>query len=582
MAKIPLETIDRIRDNADILAVVSRHVNLKKRGRNYFGICPFHHEKTASFSVAPDKGIYHCFGCGAGGNAINFIMEFEKVSFVEAVKQLGSELGIPIQFTGSDDSREFFSALYEIHQLAVEIYAKTLFSERGAEALTYLLERGINRETLALFKIGFAPDRNDFLQEAIRLEQFSPEVLEKCGLFGKSEKGYYDRFKARIMFPISNPSGKVIAFGGRIFGTEEGAKYINSPETPLYHKSDVFYGLHLSRDSIRREQAAILVEGYTDLIQLFQAGLKNVVAVSGTAFTDRHAQQIRKITSKVYLAYDGDSAGIKATLRAGYSLLKGGVEPLVVPMPQELDPDEWIQSKGPDGFRKAMETQYLLLDFHLSTLDLESHSSTEKSNLVKEILGEIVEVNDPIIQRDFFKKLSQVLGVDESQIIHLFKQQVQKRRPRTETVSPRLELELFTSTTAKAELALVQVLAGEDQEAKALVKEQLDINLIRDELLKKIARLLVGAVEIDPSELVGHFETARERDIVTKILMEADQLINMNQLVRDCLRTLKRQPLKDEIRSIRLKIRELEAAGKDTTELLLKLAELQQKLRPDK
>ncbi|MFQ6612396.1 MAG: DNA primase [Fidelibacterota bacterium] len=582
MAKIPLETIDRIRDNADILAVVSRHVNLKKRGRNYFGICPFHHEKTASFSVAPDKGIYHCFGCGAGGNAINFIMEFEKVSFVEAVKQLGSELGIPIQFTGSDDSREFFSALYEIHQLAVEIYAKTLFSERGAEALTYLLERGINRETLALFKIGFAPDRNDFLQEAIRLEQFSPEVLEKCGLFGKSEKGYYDRFKARIMFPISNSSGKVIAFGGRIFGTEEGAKYINSPETPLYHKSDVFYGLHLSRDSIRREQAAILVEGYTDLIQLFQAGLKNVVAVSGTAFTDRHAQQIRKITSKVYLAYDGDSAGIKATLRAGYSLLKGGVEPLVVPMPQELDPDEWIQSKGPDGFRKAMETQYLLLDFHLSTLDLESHSSTEKSNLVKEILGEIVEVNDPIIQRDFFKKLSQVLGVDESQIIHLFKQQVQKRRPRTETVSPRLELELFTSTTAKAELALVQVLAGEDQEAKALVKEQLDINLIRDELLKKIARLLVGAVEIDPSELVGHFETARERDIVTKILMEADQLINMNQLVRDCLRTLKRQPLKDEIRSIRLKIRELEAAGKDTTELLLKLAELQQKLRPDK
>lgn len=582
MAKIPLETIDRIRDNADILAVVSRHVNLKKRGRNYFGICPFHHEKTASFSVAPDKGIYHCFGCGAGGNAINFIMEFEKVSFVEAVKQLGSELGIPIQFTGSDDSREFFSALYEIHQLAVEIYAKTLFSERGAEALTYLLERGINRETLALFKIGFAPDRNDFLQEAIRLEQFSPEVLEKCGLFGKSEKGYYDRFKARIMFPISNSSGKVIAFGGRIFGTEEGAKYINSPETPLYHKSDVFYGLHLSRETIRREQAAILVEGYTDLIQLFQAGLKNVVAVSGTAFTDRHAQQIRKITSKVYLAYDGDSAGIKATLRAGYSLLKGGVEPLVVPMPQELDPDEWIQSKGPDGFRKAMETQYLLLDFHLSTLDLESHSSTEKSNLVKEILGEIVEVNDPIIQRDFFKKLSQVLGVDESQIIHLFKQQVQKRRPRTETVSPRLELELFTSTTAKAELALVQVLAGEDQEAKALVKEQLDINLIRDELLKKIARLLVGAVEIDPSELVGHFETARERDIVTKILMEADQLINMNQLVRDCLRTLKRQPLKDEIRSIRLKIRELEAAGKDATELLLKLAELQQKLRPDK
>jgi DNA primase len=578
MAKIPPETIDRIRDSADILAVVSRHVNLKKRGRNYFGICPFHHEKTPSFSVAPDKGIYHCFGCGAGGNAINFIMEFEKVSFVDAVKQLGAELGIPVEFTGSDDSREFFSALYEIHRLATEIYHKTLFSERGKDALTYLLNRGLSREMLSLFKIGFAPDRNQFLLEAVRPNRFSTEVLEKCGLFGKSNGNYYDRFRGRILFPISNSSGKVIAFGGRIFGSEEGAKYVNSPETPLYHKSDVFYGIHLSREAIRKEQAAILVEGYTDLIQLFQAGLKNVVAVSGTAFTDRHAYQIRKITSRVYLAYDGDDAGIQATLRAGYSLLKGGVEPLVIPIPEGMDPDEWVQKEGAESFRKAMANGTSLLDFHLNILDLNSRTSTEKSALIKDILSEIVEVNDPIIQGDFFKKLSQVLGVDEGQIIQLFKQQGKRQRPQPEASPPRLDLELFTSTTAKAELALVQVLAGDDKEAKAYVKENLDLKLIQEDLLKQIAQILVRSIEVDPSELVSHFETARERDIVTKILMESDQLVNTLQLAQDCLRTLKQQPIKEEIRELRLKIRDLETAGKDPTDLLRQVAKLQQKL----
>ena len=354
---------------------------------------------------------------------------------------------------------------------------------------------------------------------------------------------------------------------------------MNSPETPLYHKSDIFYGLHLSREAIRKEKAAILVEGYTDLIQLFQAGLKNVVAVSGTAFTDRHAYQIRKITSRVYLAYDGDDAGIQATLRAGYSLLKGGVEPLVVPIPNDMDPDEWVQEKGAEAFRKAVDNGTSLLDFHLNILDLNSHTSTEKSALIKDILREIVEVNDPIIQGDYFKKLSQVLGVEERQIIQVFKQQGRRQRPQPEAPPSPVDLELFTSTTAKAELALVQVLAGDDKEAKAFVKENLDIDLIQDDLLKQITQVLVRSIDVDPSELVSHFETARERDIVTKILMESDQLVNTLQLVQDCLRTLKQHPVKEEIRELRLKIRDLEAAGKDSTDLLKKVAELQQKLR---
>ncbi|SVC87436.1 uncharacterized protein METZ01_LOCUS340290, partial [marine metagenome] len=261
VARIPQETIDRIHDTADILDVVSRHVDLKKRGRNFFGLCPFHNEKTPSFSVAPDKGIYHCFGCGNGGNAVNFIMEFEKISFVEAIQELGDQFGVPVEFTGSDDSKEFFTHLYEIHQLAADLYHETLFSNRGEEAKKYLLDRGLSEESLKLFKVGLAPAGSSHLWNAVKVKNYSQEVLEKSGLLGFSNNDIYDRFRSRIMFPIWNASGKIIAFGGRVFGTDDPAKYMNSPETPLYRKSEIFYGLNLTRDAIRKNECAIMVEG---------------------------------------------------------------------------------------------------------------------------------------------------------------------------------------------------------------------------------------------------------------------------------------------------------------------------------
>ena len=368
MARIPQETIDRIRDSADIVDVVSRHVDLKKRGRNFFGLCPFHTEKTPSFSVAPDKGIYHCFGCGNGGNSVNFIMELEKISFVEAIQQLGQQLGIEVAFSGTDESKQFFDHLYDIHAAAANLYQRVLDSDRGQQAKQYLLDRGLTEETIKQFKIGFAPDNSKFLTERIKEKRYSREVLEKSGLFGFSNTDVFDRFRGRIMFPIFNASGKVIAFGGRVFGTEDPAKYMNSPETPLYHKSEVFYGLHLTRDAIRKSESAILVEGYTDLIQLYQSGIQNVVAVSGTAFTDQHVQQIRRFASNVYLAYDGDTAGINAAKRAGYALLKGGVNPKVIRIPDGLDPDDWVSQAGADIFRsKGIDQAVRLLPFHLRT-----------------------------------------------------------------------------------------------------------------------------------------------------------------------------------------------------------------------
>ncbi|MDP7197029.1 MAG: DNA primase, partial [SAR202 cluster bacterium] len=453
MARIPQEIINRINDTADIVDVVSKYVDLKKRGRNFFGLCPFHNEKTPSFSVAPDKGIYHCFGCGNGGNAVNFIMEYEKISFVDAIQELGGQLGIDVEFSGDNKSKEFFHALYEIHNLAANLYHKTLFSDKGKKAKQYLLDRGIDENLIKLFKIGFAPKNSKFLLESIKAKQYKKDVIEKSGLFGFSNSEIYDRFRSRIMFPIFNTSNKVIAFGGRVFGVDDPAKYMNSPETPLYHKSEIFYGLNLSRDIIHKENYAILVEGYTDVIQLFQAGIKNVIAVSGTAFTEQHVNQIRRLTSKVFLAYDGDSAGTNATLRAGYALLKGGVEPKIIEIPDNLDPDGWVKKEGPTVFKSnGIDKAIGVLNFQLKSSNFSQVSSVEKSNIIKDVLSVVNKIQDPIIQQNLVKGLAQAAGVEENQIIHMLSKQATRYRSR-QTIDEKDKLSrLFSTINGKAEL----------------------------------------------------------------------------------------------------------------------------------
>ncbi len=358
MARISQETIDRIRNSADIVDVVSQYVNLKKRGRNFFGLCPFHDERTPSFSVAPDKEIYHCFGCGTGGSVFNFVMEHENLSFVEAVQQLGRQYGIEVELTGDSGSKQLFTQLYELHEIAATAYSKNLSTDGGKAALDYLLGRGLSAETLEEFRVGFAPDAWEFLTEKVKGKGYSRESVDKSGLFGKGKQGVVDRFRSRIMFPIMNRSGKVIAFGGRVFASDDPAKYMNSPETPLYRKSEVFYGYHKTASAVRNAGSAILVEGYMDFLQLYQAGIQNVLAVSGTAFTDRHAVQIGKITQKVYLAYDGDEAGQKAALRAGYALLQNGIAALVVQVPEGLDPDDWVQKEELIQLTKGLKTLF--------------------------------------------------------------------------------------------------------------------------------------------------------------------------------------------------------------------------------
>ncbi len=584
MSKIPQETIERIRDTADILDVVSQYVDMKKRGQNYFGICPFHHEKTASFSVSPAKGIYHCFGCGVGGSAINFLMEYEKISFVEAIQRLGERYGIDVVYSQDAESKEFFTYLYELHEMAATLYQHALFSDRSKKILSYLYDRGLTKETLKAFRVGLAPDSWDTLLKAAHKKQIPKDALDKSGLFTSSSKGTFDRFRNRIQFPIFNASGRIIAFGGRAIDPDDPAKYLNSPETPLYHKSDVFYGLHMSRDAIRQSGYAIIVEGYMDFLQLYQAGIKNVIAVSGTAMTERHVAQIHKFANRVLLAYDGDSAGIEATLRAGYLLFKGGVEPMVITIPDQMDPDDWVHQKGADAFLRGIDEASPLLHFHLRIKKATDLRTAERSQFINQILKNIAEISDGIIRDDLIRILSQQLQVNERELVRVMQQERRRLHsyrgaPPVSDSQPPAEI-TFSTKVQKAQVELIKVLTSEDTEVRQIVRDHIHSDDFEDPLLKQLAEKLMPLYEeIHFSSIIDSFEHEHEKKAIARLLMDPIQFSDPLQTVKDCVRTIKIEPLKQKIQDIRLKIRTVETEGGDITPLIIDIAGLQEELK---
>ena len=578
MPRVPEETIERIRNTADIYDVVAQYVDLKKRGRNFFGLCPFHSEKTPSFSVAPDKQIYHCFGCGAGGNVFSFIVEHEKISFIEAVQQLGQKYGIQVDYQ-SGPSNKIFSSLYKVHDLAVKLYHNTLYSEKGKAALDYLYNRGLNDNTIKKYQIGFAPDSWDTLTNTIKSLSFNDDVYDKTGLFIKTDRGWRDRFRSRIMFPIFHQSGKPIAFGGRIFNHNDPAKYLNSPETPLYRKSEVFYGLHKTRDSIRKFSTAVLVEGYTDFLQLVQLGIPNVVALSGTALGINHASQIRKFASKVYLAYDGDDAGINATLRAGYVLFQAGIEPLVIPMPSDKDPDDWVREAGVNAFQEAMGSSMSLLLFHLQKKDVKNLSATDRSKTVKEILKEISLINDGIIRDDLLKSLSQELQLDEVEVFRLFNSQIGMKRVRTDSEQSSPKNQAFTNTIQKAQLEIIRAIAFNFDEVYPSMKNVIDFQIFDEPILQKIGLLLIKENQPkDLSAIIDQFEDMDEKKLVSKILFDDINSDDPKLIIKDCFATIRGKQIQDQIKQARIKIRELESSGEDAKEIIIQVTELQKTL----
>lgn len=413
---IPQETIEQVRTATDIVDIIGQYLRVKKRGRNFLALCPFHTEKTPSFSISPDKQIYHCFGCSKGGNVFTFLMEHENMTFVEAVKFLAEKAGIRIREEKTDDrTREMYERLHYAHTVALEYFVETLYSDKyRSKILRYLHDnRKITDESIELFRLGLAGEEWDgFLNFAQKKDLF-PKELHQAGLLSHSEKKdrYFDRFRQRLMIPIFNLSGKPIAFGGRALAKGENAKYINSPETPLYNKSTVLYGLNFTKENIRKSNEVIVVEGYFDLISLWQAGVKNVVASSGTAFTSQQARLLARFAEKVYLFFDADSAGQNAAVRSVDSLYDAGLEVMVMSAPEGEDPDSVAVREGHEGIMKLKEKAKSFIKFVSNMYNIGNQNPIAKSKFIDENIELILRIEDFTKRKMLLAELSEYTGI---------------------------------------------------------------------------------------------------------------------------------------------------------------------------
>ncbi|WP_409301732.1 DNA primase [Peribacillus sp. SCS-155] len=415
-ARIQDEKINQIREAVDIVDLISEYVQLKKQGRNYFGLCPFHGENSPSFSVSPDKQIFHCFGCGAGGNVFTFLMDIEGYSFIESAKALSEKANIPLDIdldkaAGKSSIPETSRQMIEAHDLLRKFFHHLLMNTKeGQEALEYLLTRGFTQETIEKFQVGYSLDSWDFVTKFLIKRGYAPELMEKAGLiiFRERDESYFDRFRNRIMFPIMDHQGNTIAFSGRSMGQDE-PKYLNSPETPIFNKSKVLYNFHFARAHIRKREQVVLFEGFADCISANRAGVENGVATMGTSLTEEHIQMLKRNTNQVLICYDSDSAGISASNRAAEMLHSAGFHIKVALMPEQQDPDDYIKKYGEKSFiSEVIGASLTYMAFKMQYLRRGKNLNNEGDRIqyIEEVLKEISHLPNAIERDHYLRQLS--------------------------------------------------------------------------------------------------------------------------------------------------------------------------------
>ena len=520
------DLVEEIRLKNDIVDVISGYVKLQKKGSSYFGLCPFHNEKSPSFSVSRSKQMYYCFGCGAGGNVFTFIMEYENYTFTEALKFLAQRVGVELpEIEYSAEAKEkanLKTTLLEINKLAAKYYYAQLKTEKGKVAHTYLTNRGLSEETITAFGLGYSNIYSDDLYKYLKLQGYSDELLLKAGLISVSEKnGVYDKFWNRVMFPIMDVNNRVIGFGGRVMGKGE-PKYLNSPETEVFDKSRNLYGLNRARTS--RKSYFLLCEGYMDVIALHQAGFTNAVASLGTAFTPGHASLIKRYVNEVYLTFDSDEAGTKAALRAIPILKEAGITAKIIRMEPYKDPDEFIKNMGASGFEERINKARNGFLFSLEILerDYDMNSPEGKKNFFDSVAKRLIEFEDNLERNIYIEAVAEKYHIQKEDM----RQKVAKMAIQIGQATPATKPKQATGkeqNKADGNIQSQKILLTwiiENNNIFAQIKKYITPNDFTKDLYKTVANILYEQYEvgdINPAKVMNHFTDEEEHREVASL-----------------------------------------------------------------
>jgi DNA primase len=564
-----MEIIDQVRQASSIVEIASQYTTLKRRGRKWVGLCPFHTEKTPSFTVDDEKQLYHCFGCGAGGDIYSLLMERENLTFPEALKHLAEKYHVPLpqQRGVHPDVLKLEEKLFKINDLALGFFKKNLYdTPEGAKALEYLKKRGLTEETIQTLKIGYALNSWTALLDFFQAKNVPVSFLEKGGLVlpGSKTGEYHDRFRGRVIFPIFSLTGRAVAFGGRTVIDAE-PKYMNSPDTPLYSKGKLLYGLNFSKDAIRDSGTVILVEGYTDFSALYQAGIRNVVASLGTALTAWQVGQAMRFASRMVINYDGDSAGRAAAARAVPLGFEKGLNVEVLVLPEDKDPDAFIKKNGRDRYLALQKKTVSGLKFLIDSLaqDVQMSIPEEKGRIVRAVVKEIEKVPDAVARSEYLRRASQELGIGED----LIRSIVENRAPG----KGQEEAKLF----CPAEKRLFQILM-EDRSVAPYVFAECGEEIFQGLMSEPIFQYILDCFKHDQEwnfhELQGKVPAAVLSQLA-KALFEKSSVASVEE-AQECLKSLRKVHLQNRLKDIQQKIARSENRG-EKEELLALLYQKQ-------
>jgi DNA primase len=635
MSTIPQHLIDEVRLASDVVAVVSDYVTLKKSGRNFFGLCPFHPEKTPSFSVNPDKQIFHCFGCGAGGNVFTFVQRQQGISFPETVRLLAKRAGIAIPEPEAEDATaaKEKDALYFVNKLAAEFFQEMLFSEAGRPAREYMQKRGFADEALHAFGIGYAPQAWEALTQHAAKKSVNLDVMVIAGLINKRDSdssrgsGHYDRFRHRVMFPIYNLAGSVVAFGGRrLVDDENSPKYLNSPETPIYHKGTVLYGLYQGRDAVKAADRVIVVEGYLDLMRMHLCGFKNAVATSGTALTEQQARLILRYTKKVTLLFDSDTAGQSATLRGADILVENGLAVAVATLSAGDDPDSFLAKHKAEEMQQILQAAPPLLEFKIMSgavaKTAEQDPVAQRTAQLRSIAETLARVQNGLERQALVHNMAERLRIDEAVLWEEVSRLRRAQYPRAggrravgreqhgeNTAAWSSALAAGRGYTercraAEEELIRIMVLYGgaarfifsfmrvedfHDPEMRALAA--VFHQLFEDGLLRE------GATDTEAESLLQYFTEPRQAEFVSRTFHaytvpagggengaedeDAAPVVEVDyrRWSADCMARLLRLKKEEDVQSLREQLKAREQSGGDVAELMQQFIEYQEQLK---